>query len=102
MFSGEKLFINILLILTAIFYWYTSSHIVPSIMGVIFMLMYSYDEKLYFTSYIFAIFTLILVIFFFILEYIDYTDGDDMTQFGAGALYMIVIGIKSKEIFDAY
>jgi len=101
MVSGEKLFLNLLLLLTAIFYWYTSSHLVPSLLGVIFMLIYIYDEKLYLLSFLVAILALISVIFFFLTQYIEYTDGDDMTQFAVGALYMIVIGIKSKEIFDA-
>lgn len=101
MFTPSRIFINLLIILVAILYWYMTGHIVPAVLGGFFVLVYMYDEKLYLFADILAILTLILVIYFFFWDYYFQEVNDGVTHFGSGILYMIVIYLKARRIFNA-
>lgn len=98
---AEKLFLNIMLAITIAFYWYTSHHIVPAVMGILVILIYLYDDKFYFISLFMALLTLLTLIYFLFYDYVEYNSDAGMLHFGSTILYMIVIAIKSKEIFEA-
>jgi len=101
MFVGEKLFLNLLVLMVSTLYWYISGHYVASLLGYLLVLEYLYSEKSYMLSYAIAIVTLIAIITFFFLDYYNYKDGDGVLHFGTGILYMIVIYLKSRAIFNA-
>lgn len=98
---AEKLFLNIMLVATMVFYWYTTHHIVPAVMGVFIILIYLYDEKLYFISLLMAVLTLVTLIYLLFYDYLDHSPDAGVVHFGSSVLFMIVIAIKSKEIFEA-
>lgn len=102
MFVGEKLFLNILVYIVATLYWNMTGHMSPALLGYLFVTLYIIDEKLYFTAFILAIITLLLVIYFFIYDYITYEEGGSIYHLGTGVFYMLVIYLKSKSIFNAY
>ena len=101
MFSPGSIFINLLIITIAILYWFMTGHIIPAILGGFFVLVYMYDEKLYLFADILAIITLLLVIYFFFYDYFFNVVDDNVMHFGSGVLYMLVIYIKAKRIFNA-
>jgi len=100
MITPGSIFINILVFLTASLYWVMSGHFLPAILGYIFVILYMYDEKLYFISDIVAILALFGVIIFFYIDYTQYKEPDSMVNFGVGVLYMIVIYLKTRAIFN--
>jgi len=99
MLTPRGIFINILVFIIASLYWYATGHSVPAIMGYIFISLYAYDEKLYFVSDIVAIITLLLVVYFFLIDYYINEIPGDIMHFGFGSLYMIVIYFKARAIF---
>lgn len=101
MFTPDRIFLNALILIVAGLYWYMTGHAVPAVLGGFFVLVYMYDEKLYLFADILAIITLILVIYFFISDYYFNDLSEDVMHFGSGILYMIVIYLKAKRIFNA-
>ena len=101
MFVGERMFLNILVYVVATVYWYLTGHAVAAILGYVFVSVFIYADELYFTSLILAVITLLAIIFFFYYDYFFYKEGGDLSGFGIGILYMIVIFLKSRSIFNA-
>ncbi len=85
---------NIIIFMVASTYWYYTGYALPAFFGYAFVMVFVYDEELYFISYILGILTLISIIFFF------FKDGGVSLGHGISILYMIVILLKSKIIFD--
>ena len=90
-----------LILVIASTYWYITGHYIPSLLGVIFILIYLYAEELYFASLIMGVFTLLSIIYFSFYTTNAYTDGSDISQTGISVLYILVIFFQSKSIFNA-
>lgn len=101
MFTPSRIFINALILLVAILYWYMTGHILPAVLGGLFVLVYMYDEKLYLVADALAIVSLISVIYFFFSDYYFNEVDEGMMHLGSGILYMIVIYLKARRIFNA-
>lgn len=101
MLDGEKLFLNILLIILASSYWFTTGHIIPAIMGYLVVVLYFFDETFAFVSMILTIIALFLMIYFFFVDYVYYKEGENFAQFGFSTMYMLVLYLKSRSIFNA-
>ena len=91
---------NIMIFIVASMYWFYSGHVIPAFLGYAFLLIYIYDDELYFTAYAAGILALISVIYFFYSDYVSFESGNDALEFGMGIIYMLVILMKSKSIFD--
>lgn len=100
MLTPGSIFINFLVVLSASAYWFMSGHAVPAILGYLVVLVYISSEKLYFTSDILAILALVGVIVYFFVDYAHYEAKDGVLHFGMGVLYMIVIYLKTRQIFN--
>ena len=101
MYTGEKIFLDILVFGVASAYWFFSGHMVAAILGYVFVSVFIYNDDLYFTSLILAIITILTIIFFFYHDYYFYKEGDELIGTGMGVIYMLIILLKSKSIFDA-
>jgi len=95
------MFLDILVYGVASAYWFFSGHMVAAVLGYIFVSLFIYNDKLYFTSLILAIVTILAIIFFFYQDYFLYKEGDELIGTGMGVIYMLIILLKSKSIFDA-
>ena len=91
---------NIMVFIVASAYWYFSGHSIPAFLGYAFVLIYMYNSEYYFGAYMVGIITLFSVIYFFYSDYVSLEYGRDTLEFGVGVLYMLVILMKSKSIFD--
>ena len=101
MYTGEKIFLDVLVVLVASTYWFFSDHMVATFLGYTFLAVFIFNDKLYFTSLILAIITILAIIFSFYYDYFFYKEGDALIGTGMGILYMIIVLLKSKSIFDA-
>jgi len=101
MFGGELIFLDFLLVLVGITYWYITGHYVPLVLSLIFLLIYLYADELYFVSLIMGIVTLISIIFFIFYDYNLYSDENMISQVGISSLLMLVIFLKARSIFNA-
>lgn len=101
MFGGELIFLDFLLVLVGLTYWYITGHYLPLILGFIFLLIYLYADKLYFIALIMGIVTLISIIFFIFYDSGLENYEDVVSQVGISSLYMLVIYLKSRSIFNA-
>ena len=101
MFTGEIVFLDVLLVLVASVYWYITGHYIPVISGFIFLLIFLYADELYFVSLITGAITLIIIIFFIFYDYNLYKDETTISQVGINVLYMLVVFLKSRSIFNA-
>ena len=90
---------NIMLFIVASVYWYVTGHFIPAIFGYAFIAVYMYDEELYFASYILGILALFSVIFFFYSDYF-FRGSAESIGFAIGIIYMLVVLMKAKKIFD--
>jgi hypothetical protein len=89
---------NLMFFITALFYWYTTSHIIPALIGCLILLMF--NEKFSFLSLLTVGVAISSIIFCFWLDYSAYQPDDDVLQHGVGIIYMLVLYIKAKKIFD--
>ena len=101
MFGGELIFLDFLLVLVGITYWYITGHYVPLVLSLTFLLIYLYADTLYFVSLIMGIVTLISIIFFIFYDYNLYSDENTISQVGISSLFMLVIFLKARSIFNA-
>ena len=101
MFTGEIMFLDILLFLVGTLYWYMTGHAVAAILGYVFVLVFLYSDKLYFVSMLMGMVTLIAIIFFIFYDYNLYQEEGRISEVGICTLYMIVIFLKSRSIFNA-
>jgi len=93
------LFLNILVFIIAFIYWYLTTYEVPAILGIIFILISLYADKLYFVSMFMGIITLLSIVFFVFNN--PSTQEMALSQVTINALYMLVVFFKSKSLFDA-
>jgi len=101
MWDGEKLFLNLLVLISASLYWFATSHYIPAILGFLIVFLYFFDETFAFVSLILSVVTLLIMIGLFFIDYYYFQEGDDFAQFGFSVLYMGVLYFKSKSIFEA-
>ena len=101
MFTGEIIFLDILVFFVASVYWYMTGHAAAAILGYIFVSIFIYSDKFYFVSLVMAIITLITIIFFIFYDYNLYKEGNAISEVGISSLYMLVIFLKSRSIFNA-
>jgi len=99
--DGEKLFLNILVIVSAILYWFTTEHYIPAILGVVIVFLYFFDETFAFVTLVLSVIALLMIIVLFFIDYYYFKVGDDTMTLGISVLYMGVIYFKSKSIFNA-
>lgn len=101
MLDAEKLFLNMLLVVLASAYWFTTGHMIPAILGYLIMILYFFDETFGFLDMIVTIVTLLLMIYFFFVDYAYYKEGQNFAQFGFSVMYMLVLYFKARSIFNA-
>ena len=101
MFTGEIMFLDILVFLVASVYWYMTGHEVAAILGYIFVAIFIYSDELYFVSLVMGVVTIIAIIFFIFYDYSLYQEQGTIFEAGISTLYMLVIFLKSKSIFNA-
>jgi hypothetical protein len=101
MLDGEKLFLNILLVILASGYWFTTGHIFPALTGFIVVLLYFFDETFAFVALVLTVLALFGMIYFFFVDYAYYKEGENFAQFGFSTMYMLVLYLKARSIFNA-
>jgi len=84
--------------IVASIYWYFSGHATPAIIGYVMLLMFS--ERVYFVAILTGGAGISSVIYYFYSDFFAYSAGDDILQYGVGVLYMLILFIKAKRIFD--
>ncbi|WP_457747256.1 hypothetical protein [Sulfurimonas sp.] len=99
--DGEKLFLNLLVLVLAILYWFTTGHIIPSILGAVIVFLYFFDETFGFVALVLSVLTLLFMIVLLFVDYYNFKEDDDAMKLGLSVLYMVVIYFKSKSIFNA-
>jgi len=85
--------------LMASVYWYFTGHSVPTYFGFI-LLLSLYNDRLYFATLVLCAMTISAVIYYFWLDFFAYQPGDEILQHGAGIIYMLVIFLKAKKVFN--
>ena len=90
---------EMLFFIVASIYWYITGHFVPAVFGYAFALVFMYDDELYIASYALGILALFSVVYFFYSDYFS-TDSTDGIGSAICIIYMLVILIKAKKIFD--
>ena len=100
MFTPSRIFINVLVLISGSLYWLMSGHMIPAVLGYLFVMLYMLDERLYLLSDILAIITFLIMLGYLYHDfyYLDISYKD--THFGAGLIYMFVIYLKARQIFD--
>jgi len=101
MLDAEKLFLNMLLVVLASAYWLTTGHMIPAIIGYLIVILYFFDETFAFVAMIVAVIALLLMIYFFFVDYAYYDEGESFAQFGFSVMYMLVLYLKARSIFNA-
>ena len=101
MFTGEIMFLDILVFFVASVYWYMTGHEVAAILGYVFVSIFIYSDELYFVSLIMGVVTLIAIIFFIFYDYNLYQEENAISEVGISSIYMFVIFLKSRSIFNA-
>lgn len=90
---------NVLLFMIACIYWFYTGHDIPAYFG--FLLLLSLvNDKLYFATLILCAMTITAVIYYFWIDFFAYKPDDDIFQHGTGIIYMLVVFIKAKRVFD--
>ena len=101
MFAGEIMFLDILVFFVASVYWYMTGHEVAAILGYVFVSIFIYSDELYFVSLVMGVVTLIAIIFFIFYDYNLYQEENAISEVGIASIYMFVIFLKSRSIFNA-
>jgi len=100
MLTPSRIFINFLVIISASLYWFMSGHIVPAVLGYVFVLLYILDERLYMFSDLLAIITLLMIPGYLYYDYYYLNVPYENDHFGMGVIYMFVIYFKVRQIFN--
>jgi hypothetical protein len=79
-------------------YWYFTGHAVPALIGIVILFMYT--EKLAFGALLIAGAAISSIIYYFFSDFFAYESGDDVLQYGTGIMYMLVIWLKARRIFN--
>ena len=101
MLDGEKLFLNMLVLVSAFLYWFATSHFIPAILGFLIVFLYFFDNSFAFIALLLSIVALFLMIVFFFIDYYYFKESDNFAQFGFSVLYMGVLYFKSKSMFES-
>ncbi|RLA79626.1 MAG: hypothetical protein DRG78_12585 [Epsilonproteobacteria bacterium] len=101
MFTGEIVFLDLLVVLVASTYWYITGHYTPPILGFVFLLIFLSADKFYFVSLVMGIITLLSIILFIFLDNYFFRDETAVSQVGISVLYILVIYLKARSIFNA-
>ena len=101
MFTGEIMFLDILVFFVASVYWYMTGHEVAAILGYVSVSIFIYSDELYFVSLVMGVVTLISIIFFIFYDYNLYQEENAISEVGIASIYMFVIFLKSRSIFNA-
>ena len=91
--------LNFLVVVVKCTYWFYTGHNVPAFIGFV-MLVTLYNEKLYFTTLILSALAIVSVVYYFWSDYFAYKAGEGVIFLGSGVLYMLVLLIKAKSVFD--
>ena len=89
---------NFMLFITASVYWYMTGHALPAIIGYLVLLMF--HEKLAFYTIIMSGVGIGTIIYLFWLDYSTEQVSYATSEHGLGVIYMFVLLIKAKKIFD--
>lgn len=92
--------LNILLIIVGSVYWYLTGHYIPAIIGLI-LIFSLYNDELYFASLVIAATAISSIIYFFWADIYSYRVYEDTLHYGIGVIYMLVLFLKAKSIFNA-
>ena len=99
--DAEKLFLNMLLLISASAYWYVTGHLLPAVLGYLVLVLYFVDTTFAMLDLVLSILALLIIIYFFVLDYYIDEKPDDFAQYGFSVIYMFVIFFKSRSIFNA-
>ncbi len=89
---------NLVVFITASIYWYMTGHYTASILG--YAVLFMYSEKLAFGAILVAGAGISAIVYGFWYDYFAYKAGDDVLQHGMGIIYMLVLYIKAKKLFN--
>lgn len=92
--------LNISLLLVGSAYWYFTGHYIPALIGLI-LIASLYNDALYFVSLIIAATAISSIIYFFWIDIYAYAGDRENLHYGIGVIYMLVLFLKAKSIFDA-
>lgn len=96
--KGWVMIFNIIFFIMASIYWYSTGHVVPAVIGYMMLLMFT--EELSFIALLMAGVAISSVIYFYWADFFAYKAGDNVLQHGAGIIYMLVIWLKARRIFN--
>ena len=88
---------NIIFFIMASVYLYYTGHAVPALIGIVILFMYT--EKLAFVALLTAGAAISSIIYYFFADFFAYEAGD-VLQYGTGIMYMLVIWLKARRIFN--
>lgn len=91
--------LNFLVIIVASTYWFYTGHSVPAFIGFAILLTL-YNEKLYFTTLVLSAVAVASVVYYFWSDYLAFKEGEGVIEVGTGVIYMLVLLIKAKSVFD--
>lgn len=92
--------LNILIIMVGALYWYLTGHTVPVYIGLA-LLVSLYNDGLYFVSLVIAAIAISSIIYFFWADLYAYGASEETLHYGIGVIYMLVLFLKAKSIFNA-
>lgn len=92
--------LNLLVIIAGTLYWYFTGHSVPIFIGLA-MLVSLYSDSLYFVSLVIAAVAISSIIYFFWVDLYSYRAAEETFQNGMGVIYILVLFLKAKAIFNA-
>jgi hypothetical protein len=92
--------LNLSLLLVGGVYWYLTGHYIPAVIGLI-LIFSLYNDALYFASLVIAATAISSIIYFFWIDVYAYIGDEESLQYGIGIIYMLVLFLKAKSIFNA-
>ena len=101
MLDAEKLFLNMLVLVSASAYWFVTGHMLPALLGYAILVLYFLDTSFGILDLALSVITLVVIIYFFVIDYWVEDEVSNFAQFGFSTIYMLVIFFKAKSIFDS-
>lgn len=101
MLDAEKLFLNMLVLFSASAYWFVTGHMFPALLGYAILLLYFLDTSFGILDLALSVITLLIIIYFFVIDYWIKAEVSDFAHFGFSTIYMFVIFFKAKSIFES-
>jgi len=99
MWDAEKLFLNVLVFISAGLYWFSSGHSIPALLGYLIVILYFFDDTFDMLSLLLVIILFFIMIYFFIVDFYIHDMKEDFAKLSFSVLYIGVIYLKSKSIF---